>query len=66
MHERQGVEWCHTSFLTIEASTSDSDRPFSQLGVDPAGVRLTDLTLPAGHKVGQGQPLFPRADAGKK
>jgi methionyl-tRNA synthetase len=41
----------------------------SQLGVDATLLQLQDSAcdpLPDGHKVGQGQPLFPRADAGKK
>ena len=35
----------------------------AQLGVDPAGRGLDHLlgeAMPAGHKIGQGQPLFPR------
>jgi methionyl-tRNA synthetase len=38
----------------------------AQLGVDPAGKTLADLfatPLPAGHKVAQGSPLFPKAES---
>jgi methionyl-tRNA synthetase len=38
----------------------------SQLGVDVEGKTLRQLlgeALPAGHKVGQGQPLFPRVES---
>lgn len=37
-----------------------------QLGADPAGKTLSDLfatPLPAGHKIGQGTPLFPKIEA---
>jgi methionyl-tRNA synthetase len=40
-----------------------------QLGVEPAAdalARLGSDPLPAGHRVGQGQPLFPKVEADKK
>jgi methionyl-tRNA synthetase len=40
----------------------------AQLGVDPAGRTLSDLSstpLPNGQQFGEGQPLFPKVEAGK-
>jgi methionyl-tRNA synthetase len=40
-----------------------------QLGIDPGNAPLSGdamASLPAGHRVGQGQPLFPRVEAAKK
>ena len=60
----------HAAYLALLPVLPDrAAAALAQLGVHAGGAPLAAAgfaALPTGHRVGQGQPLFPRVEAGKK